>query len=65
MTLNVERYRAYGGPWIVSIEDISDFVRTQHAMLKEQGLAALVTPNEEVYPVEEPQVCKSLGVDRP
>jgi hypothetical protein len=57
--------RTYGGPWIISIEDISDFVRAQHAVLNEQGIAALMTPKEEVYPAEDPQVRKRLGMDLP
>ena len=57
--------RTYGGPWIISIEDISDFVRTQHAVLNEQDFAVLMTPKEDVYPVEDPQVRKALGMDLP
>ena len=57
--------RTYGGPWIISIEDISDFVRTQHAVLNEQDFAVLMTPKEDVYPVEDPQVRKTLGMDLP
>ena len=55
--------RTYGGPWIISIEDISDFVHTQRAVLSEQGFAALMTPKEDLYPVEDPQVRKVLGMD--
>jgi hypothetical protein len=63
--LRGEVLKSYCGPWIVSIEDISDFVRAQHAVLTEQGLGALMTPNEEVYPVRDPQVRTRLGMALP
>jgi len=55
----------YGGPWIVSIEDISEFVRAQHAVIAEQGCEALLTPREHIYLVEDPQVRTVLGMDLP
>ena len=55
--------KSYADEWIVSIEDISDFVRVQHAVLTDQGLDFLMTPREEVYPVKDPQVRQRLGVD--
>jgi hypothetical protein len=54
---------AYGGRWIVSIEDISEFVRAQHAVLTERGLDALMVPKEEIYPVVDPQVQTALGME--
>jgi hypothetical protein len=32
-------------------------------MLTEQGLDTLMTPKEEVYPVEDPEVRQRLGMD--
>jgi hypothetical protein len=55
----------YGGPWIVSIEDISDFVRGQHVVLKREGPNALMTPKEDIYPVEDPQTQQRLGMTLP
>ena len=61
--LGGEILRNYAAPWIVSIEDISDFVRTQHKTLNEQGTVSLLTPHEDVYPVENPEVRKALGME--
>jgi hypothetical protein len=54
--------KSYGGPWIVSVEDISDFVRTQSAVLKRHGPGAIMTPKEEIYPVTDPHVRQRLGM---
>ena len=40
----------YGRDWIVDIEDISDFVAGQRAVLAQSGADALITPREDVYP---------------
>jgi hypothetical protein len=40
----------YAREWIRRIEDITPFVREQHARLQTSGLAALETPREQVYP---------------
>jgi len=42
---------SYARPWIRKIEDITPFVRTQHAALARGGRETLVTPAEEVYPL--------------
>ena len=51
--------KKYAREWIVEIEDISDFVAAQreHAL---QGNRDLITPREEVYPVMDEAVFKSL-----
>ena len=41
---------SYAREWIRGLEDITPFVREQHAVLKRDGTAALVTPLERVYP---------------
>ena len=50
----------YAHEWIRKIEDITPFVREQHATLQRDGTAALVTPLERVYPVVGEN---QLGVD--
>ena len=50
---------SYARDWIVKIENISDFVREQHANWK-RDRASLVTPREDVYPVSG---SNQLGVD--
>lgn len=41
----------YSREWIVAIENITPFVREQHARLQRDGAKALVMPSEHVYPV--------------
>jgi hypothetical protein len=53
----------YAREWIVGIEDISDFVRDQHEHVIAKNLGELVTPRENVYPVEDVAVRERLGVD--
>jgi hypothetical protein len=52
----------YSKEWIISIEDISDFVaeQRQNARSPYQGL---MTPREDVYPVNDASVRQSLGLD--
>jgi hypothetical protein len=50
----------YARDWIRGIEDITPFVREQHALLQRDGKASLVTPAERVYPVTG---SNQLGVD--
>jgi hypothetical protein len=40
----------YAKEWIRRVEDITTFVRDQHARLSSAGIAALETPLENVYP---------------
>lgn len=51
--LRDDALRSYGREWIVSIEDITEFVHEQHAFVRTRNLAGLVIPREEVYPVAE------------
>jgi hypothetical protein len=55
--------KSYGGDWIVSIEDITSFVRQEHAKLASEGLDGLKTPPEAPYPVADPRVCARRGLD--
>jgi hypothetical protein len=61
--LRREILKSYCGPWIVSIEDITDFVHAQYAAMKLHGLNALMTPQEEIYPITDPIIRKRLGMD--
>lgn len=52
----------YAREWIIEIEDVSDFVREQRTVLENEGLAALVTPREDVYPVADVELATRLGL---
>ena len=54
----------YSREWIVSIEDISEFARTQHEHVRAKPPAELMTPSEAVYPVTDPKTIERLGLDR-
>lgn len=45
-----ETLARYAREWIRRIEDITPFVREQHARLQTEGPAALTMPHEQVYP---------------
>jgi hypothetical protein len=51
----------YAKEWLVGIDDVSEFVReqSQHAR---SPFDRLVTPKEEVYPVNDPDVAARLGL---
>src|ERR1039458_6241141 len=51
--------RQYAADWIVSIEDISGFVAEQRAHTQPHAYANLVTPREEVYPINTPEIVRS------
>lgn len=54
--------RQYAHDWIVSIEDISGFVAEQRANAESNEFAHLVTPREEVYPVDKTEICEQIGI---
>ena len=51
----------YAREWLLGIEDVSEFVReqSQHAR---SPYDRLITPKEEVYPVNDPEVAARLGL---
>jgi hypothetical protein len=49
----------YAKDWLLGIEDVSEFVREQSQHARSQ-YALLVTPKEEVYPVNDPEVAARL-----
>lgn len=53
----------YTREWIVRIEDLTPFVRGQHQHVLDGELRRLETPREEVYPVDDREVARKLGVD--
>ena len=54
----------YASDWIVSIEDVTEFVAEQHKHVQSDALSLLQTPCEMVYPVSEMQAAQ-LGMARP
>jgi hypothetical protein len=61
--LRDEVLNSYCGPWIDTIEDITEFVREQHRALLREGVGAISTPKEEPYPIVDQQLRKSLGME--
>jgi hypothetical protein len=51
----------YARPWIHRVEDITPYVRDQHARLKRDGVAALEAPIEHPYPCT-PEASAALGM---
>jgi len=51
----------YAREWILSIEDVSEFVRAQAANITAPRLSGLVVPCEDVYPVADREVAGRLG----
>jgi hypothetical protein len=51
----------YPRPWIIQIEDISEFVLQQRQNLKSHYLE-LITPQEKVYPVFDSKIQAKLGL---
>lgn len=52
----------YAREWIVSIEDITEFVHEQHQYVQSTELERLVTPREMVYPVNNLNLQNRLGI---
>jgi hypothetical protein len=53
---------SYAQEWVLSIEDVSEFVQEQAARARSNGKVELLTPREEVYPVVESETARKLGV---
>ncbi len=54
----------YARDWILSIEDISSFVREQRSYLQSGDYSQLITPQEKVYTIEDAELAKRLRVTR-
>jgi len=59
-----EVLRQYAQNWIVSLEDISAFVAEQRAHAQSYDFANLLTPQEEVYPINNLAIARRIGIDR-
>jgi hypothetical protein len=51
----------YAREWLLGIEDVSEFVREQSEYAR-SPFDRLITPKEEVYPVNDPEVAARLGL---
>jgi hypothetical protein len=60
--LRGEVLRDYATTWCLGIEDVTPFVREQHAHVRAGRLDALQLPRERVYPVGDPEVAARLGL---
>ncbi|MBW4489645.1 MAG: DUF4291 domain-containing protein [Trichocoleus desertorum ATA4-8-CV12] len=56
--LRGETLAQYTRDWIVSIEDISQFVREQYSFVQTGNWAQLIVPSESVYPVADPEIAR-------
>ncbi len=50
----------YARDWIVSIEDISEFVQQQYPVVQSGDWEELIVPSEAVYPVADSDIAKRL-----
>ncbi|WP_287521563.1 DUF4291 family protein [Okeania sp. SIO2C2] len=60
--LRGEILRNYSRNWIVKIEDITEFVRQQHSNKESSKWTDLITPKENVYPVDNSEIIYKLGL---
>lgn len=63
--LSGETLRNYSRDWIIKIEDITEFVKEQHSYREPSRWTNLITPTEDVYPVENSEIIKKLGLSIP
>ncbi|KAK3085135.1 hypothetical protein FSP39_024932 [Pinctada imbricata] len=61
--LKGETLQKFGTTDIVSITDITKFVREQKKILDKGGQSQLIIPRERVYPVADPNVRARIGLD--
>ncbi|XP_064613006.1 uncharacterized protein LOC135476805 [Liolophura sinensis] len=61
--LKGEIVKKFSNDWILGIEDITDFVREQHQVLKMEGEGKLQIPRERVYPVRNPGIAARIALD--
>jgi hypothetical protein len=60
--LRGDALRRHAREWLLGIEDISEFAREQRQHVLAGNYAALVTPQERVYPVADAAVAVRLGI---
>ena len=56
--LRGEMLELYAREWIISVEDISEFVREQYQNIGDYN--KLIVPSETIYPVTDPKVAAQL-----
>jgi hypothetical protein len=61
--LRGEALRAFCDDWTISIENVTEFVHEQRKVLNEEGIEAVFTPREEIYPVDDPSFRGRLGME--
>jgi hypothetical protein len=54
--------REFASSWCLGIEDVTAWVREQHAHIRAHRLEQLQTPREEIYPVCDSEVAGRLGL---
>jgi hypothetical protein len=55
----------YAREYVIDIQDISVFVRNQHAHVENGQYSGLMTPREEIYPVTDADTIIRLGLSTP
>ena len=55
--------KQYGTEWIVSITDVTPFVRHQHRVLKQKGQFEVSMPFERVYTPPSQSTCQRIELD--
>ena len=60
--LQGEILRNYSRDWIFKIEDITEFVRQQSSNRESSKWINLITPKEDVYPVDNSEIIYKLGL---
>ena len=55
--------RAFAEEWVVAIEDVTERVHTEDARRRSEGLTALTTPRERIYPVRDAEVRRRIRLD--
>lgn len=59
-----EVVKQYANDWVMSIEDISEFVAVQRINAQRKDFTNLLTPREDVYTISEQEVAERLGVNQ-
>ncbi|MGK7921080.1 MAG: DUF4291 domain-containing protein [Trichodesmium sp.] len=54
--------RNYSRDWILKIEDITEFVRQQRSNRESSKWINLITPKEDVYPIDNSEIIYKLGL---
>lgn len=59
-----EVVKQYASEWIVSIEDVSEFVAEQRANAQAKSFVNLLTPREGIYRISDLEVAMRLGINQ-